>query len=176
MASVVTFGQLPEEEPAFLAYLQTTGDIRARAVNDDPGAPQYAPQPVALFLEKHAAQIVAYSKVAIYLGFRGDIFNPTLTTHERKSIDPMGSRYVRYDRGQFRTAEELASSNLCFYRGSFQGQTWIAHPQSFLKWGNKILSWMRRRTPELVPVDRCNYKVRATVGVSNASKKGLRLR
>ena len=30
MASVVTFGQLPDEEPSFLAYLLKSGDVWAR--------------------------------------------------------------------------------------------------------------------------------------------------
>lgn len=205
MPSVVSFGQLPDEESDFLAYLQRTGDVWARAVNDDPYNPKYAPLPVAEFLNRFADQIVAYHVVAVYLAFREDITRPAVSSHEiteggtlvpfvqfgktvdgvhtivggtkvmRDSIDPMGSSFVRYDRGQFRTEEELAISNLCFYPGSYEGQEWKPNPPAFMKWGKKVLDWMRRHTPESVPVYRCNYEVRATVRVAAACKKGLKV-
>ena len=52
MASVHTFGQLPEEEPLFLDYLASTGDIWARAVEDDAREPRFEPGPVAEFLDR----------------------------------------------------------------------------------------------------------------------------
>jgi hypothetical protein len=205
MPSVVTFGQLPDEEPAFIAYLQKTGDVWARAVNDDPREPKYEPLPVTEFLNRFADEIVAYDVVAVYPAFRNDIRKPAIFSHEvteggtlepfvqfgkvvegvhkivggtkvmRKSIDPMGSPFVRYDRGQFRTKDELAKSNLCFYPGTFKGQKWKPNPLAFMKWGRKMLAWMRRHTPESVPVYRCNYTARATVGVAAACKKRLKV-
>jgi hypothetical protein len=205
MASVVTFGQLPEEEKDFLAYVQKTGDVWARAVRDDAESPKYEPLPVAEFLTRFAAEIKAYSAVAVYLGFRDDVLHPEICIHEvieggtqvpfiqngsllpgvhtivggtkvkRKFIDFNASRLVRYDRGEFRSADQLASSNLCFYPGAFKGQTWVAHLTSFMRWGKKILDWMRRHTPASVPVYRCNYEIRATIGVAEACKKGLKL-
>ena len=206
MASVVTFGQLPAEEAAFLEYLSKTGDIWARAVRDDPLAPKYEPLPVTDFLERYAVQIVAYCSVDIYLGFRDDIFVPALSVQEvlkggtevpftqdgkvvegvhtivggtkveRTFVDSRSSRFIRYDRGEFRTEDELASSNLCFHPGTFKGQRWVAHPESFMRWGKKVLDWMRRHTPESVPVYKCNYEMRATTAVAEACKKGLKLR
>jgi hypothetical protein len=78
MPTVVTFAQLPHEEAAFIAYLQKTGDIWARAVNDDPRKPKYEPLPVAEFLARFADQIVAYDVVAVYLAFREDIGKPAI--------------------------------------------------------------------------------------------------
>lgn len=156
MASVVTFGQLPEEEAAFLAYLEKTGEIWARAVRDDPASPAWAPQPVADFLKRYAGEIAAYSSVAVYLGLQDDLLHPEICIHEvtvggmevpfvqngsvvegvhtivggtkvkRAFIDPRASRLLRYDRGEFRSVDELASSNLCFHPGTFKGQTWVA--------------------------------------------------
>ncbi len=202
----VTFGQLPEEEAAFLTYLQTTGEVWARAVCDDPIAPKYEPLPVADFLTRYAGEIVAYFSVDVYLGTRDDILHPEVSIQEvieggttvpfhqygkvvegvhsivggtkvpKKFVDPRGSRFVRYNRGEYRSRDELAHSNLGFHPGTFKGQTWIAHPPSFMKWGKKILDWMRRHTPESVRVHQCNYEIRATVGVAQAYRKGLRLR
>jgi hypothetical protein len=205
MPSVVSFVQLPDEEAVFIAYLQKTGDVWARAVNDDPRSPIYEPLPVAEFLDRFAIQIVAYDVVAVYLAFREDIGMPAISSHEvieggtlvpfvqsgkvvegvhtivggtkvkRDWIDPMGSPFVRYDRGQFRTKDELAHSNLCFYPGTYEGEKWKPNPSAFMKWGKKVLDWMRRHTPESVPVYRCNYKTRATGGAAAACKEGLKV-
>jgi hypothetical protein len=205
MPSVVTFAQLPDEEATFLAYLEKTGDVWARAVNDDPHSPRYEPSPVADFLNRFAAEIAGYHEVAVYLGMREDVKQPAIISHEtteggtlvpftqfgkivegvhtivggtkviRESIDPMGSPLVRYDRGEFRNDSELAASNLCFYPGTYYDQKWKPHAPEFMKWGKKVLDWMRRHTPESVPVFRCNYKIRATVGVAAACTNGLKV-
>jgi hypothetical protein len=206
MASVVTFGQLPEEESNFLAFVQKTGDVWARAVRDRAESPKFEPLPVAEFLARFAAEVAAYSSVDVYLGMRDDVLHPEICVHEvteggtqipfaqngnvvpgvhtivggtkvdRKFISPRSSRLVRYNRGEFRSVDELAASNLSFHPGSFKGETWIARPASFMKWGKKILDWMRRHTPESVPVYQCNYEMRATTRVADACKKGLKVR
>jgi hypothetical protein len=202
----VTFAQLPEEEPAFLAFVQKSGDVWARAVRDNAESPKFEPLPLGEFLARFAADIRAYSSVDVYLGLRDDVLYPELWFQEvteggtqvpfiqngsvvpgvhtivggtkvnRKFIDPRGSKLVRYKRGEFRSVDELAASNLGFQPGTFKGETWIAHPASFMKWGKKILDWMRRHTPESVPVYQCNYEMRATVRVADACKKGLKVR
>jgi hypothetical protein len=60
MGPVVTFYQLPEEEPAFLAYFQKSGDIWARAIDDRPKTQRFKPAPVAEFLDRFADKIGAY--------------------------------------------------------------------------------------------------------------------
>ena len=94
----------------------------------------------------------------------------------RDFVDPMASSFVRYDRGQFRTEDELATSNLCYYSGSYRGQQWVPQPETFMKWAKKVLDWIRRHTPESVRVYRCNYEIRATIGVAKACKNGLKVR
>jgi hypothetical protein len=206
MASGVTFGQLPAEEGAFLAYLQSTGDVWARAVWDDPVSPKYEPSPVAEFLAHHAREIAKYDSVDIYIGFREDVCHPETCFYEvteggtsvpliqdgrvvdgvqtivggtkvqREFLNVPASPLVRYKRGEFCGEDLLASSNLSFYTGTYRDQVWVAQPASFLKWGKKILDWMRRHTPESVPVDRCHYEMRATTGVAAACRNGVKLR
>jgi len=202
----LTFGQLPEEEPDFLAFVQRSGNVWARAVRDEAESPKFDPLPLAEFMARFAVDVRVYSSVDVYLGFREDVLHPELCIQEvteggtqvpfiqngivvpgvhtivggtkvkRNFIDPRGSKLVRYDRGEFRGVDELASSNLGFHPGSFKGEAWIAHPAYFMKWGKKILDWMRRHTPESIPVYQCNYEMRATVKVADACKKGLKLR
>lgn len=205
MASVISFGRLPDEEPEFLAYLEKTGEVWARAVDGEVEPPRFKPLPVAEFLTRFGKEIQAYSAVDVFLGFREDVLLPEVclqdvieggkhipfvqdgvvvpgahtivggTKVKRAFINPQASRLVRYRRGEFRSADELASSNLSFYPGAYQKGTWVAHPASFMKWGKKILDWMRRRTPESVPVHLCNYEMRATPRVAEACKMGLKV-
>ena len=205
MASVVTFGQLPDEEDAFLTYLRNSGDVWARAVRDVPYEPVHAPLPLHDFLVRFANELVEYGSVSVYLGFRDDILQPAVSAHEiteggtfvpflragqvvegvqtivggtkvmRDFISLRASSLVRYDRGMFRSDDELAMSNLCYYSGSYSGQQWVRKPDRFLKWAKNVLDWMRRNTKESVPVHRCNYEMRATLGVAKACKTGLKL-
>jgi hypothetical protein len=205
MGPVVTFYQLPEEEPAFLAYLQKSGDIWARAVDDRVKSPRFKPAPVAEFLDRFADKIIAYHDVAMYLGHRPAVLQPVLTTYEetvggklepviqhgrimpgvhkivggpkvkRPCIDYFASLLVRYDRGMYRKPDELAESNLHFYPGSFRGPVWVDKPADFRKWAKNVLEWMRRRTPAMVPVQDRTFPARATTGVASACRKGLKL-
>lgn len=180
----VTFGQLPAEEPAFLAYLQTTGDVWARAVWDDVVSPRFEPLPVAEFLERHGGDLRQYDGVDVYLGARDAILQPQTgiievveggTQVQKLALRYNANPYVRYRRGEYWAADGLSSSKLGFPSSWFNGQVSIKHAPEFQKWGTNILSWMRRRTPESVPLHRCNYEVRATVKLAQACREGLKL-
>lgn len=203
MASVVTFAQLPDEVPEFLGYLEKTGDIWARAQNDDPLQPKYAPSPASAFLAHFGAQIATRHVISIYLGFREEVLNPALYSHEtieggkrvpfvqngtavsnaysivggtkkqRIVVDLMGSPLLSCSIGQLLNETNLAHSNICFYPGHFIGQKWVPNPPEFIKWGKKILGWIRRRATEQVPIDRANYSIRATARVAEACRSGL---
>jgi hypothetical protein len=176
MASVVTFAQLPKEEPPFLAYLAKTGDVWALAALDDPREPM----PVADFLERYAAEIRIYNCVPIFLGLKPDVLAPMLSPVKRDgkevlTVDYHNSCLVYYKRGELHTdGRTLNASNLCFY-SSFvnDADQWQRKPDSFLRWAGKVLSWMRRNTPEQVRKHRANYSIRATAGV--AARKGLKV-
>ncbi|HEX4608784.1 MAG TPA: hypothetical protein VH092_11325 [Urbifossiella sp.] len=202
----VTFAQLPEEESPFPDYLQKTEAVWARAVKDTPDRPAYDPLPVAEFLTRFADRIAAYHVVDVYLGFRDDICHPAVSRHEvteggtlvpllqngrvvegahtivggtnvvRDFIDPVASCFVRYHRGLFRAEDELAMSNLGYSSAGYRGGQRVSKPDAFLRWANNVLAWMRRNTPESVPVHTCNYKARATAGAARASRQGLKIR
>jgi hypothetical protein len=169
-ASVVTFAQLPDEEPAFLAFLAKTGDVWARAVADDAA---YDPAPVAEFIHAHAERLTSNGTMDVYLGFRPDVLDPA--RREDGTVDIFGARLIDYRRGGYYPGGELAQSNLFFYRGSFVGDEFVTKPEAFLKWARKVLGWARRHSPERVPVYRCNYKTRATARVAEAAAGGLKV-
>jgi hypothetical protein len=167
-ASVITFAQLPDEEATFLAYLVKTGDVWARAVIGDPF---FEPAPVDEFIATHSNKLTQNATMDLYLGFKSEVLAPARL--KERSIDIYGARLVGYQRGGFFPSGELAQSNLYFYRGSFVGDEFVTKPLAFLKWAGKVFGWVRRHTPEQVPVYRCNYKTRATVRVAEAAKGGL---
>jgi hypothetical protein len=172
----VSFAQLPEEEADFLAYLAKTGELWARAVNDDPTQPSYKPPAVAEFLASNAGQTAGNGVVDVYIGFMPDVLNPVLSQGaERTHIDIFASCLIGYRRGEYYVSGELAQSNLYFYRGSFRDGEFIVKPEAFLRWASKILRWARRRAPEQIPVYRCNYKTRATARVMQAAASGLKV-
>jgi hypothetical protein len=204
MACVVTFYQLPEEVPSFLAYLRNSGDVWARAVHDEPQATQFEPLPVTDFLNRFGERLVKYHAVDVYLGLREDILAPQFAAFEetvggalepyvqdgavvpdvqtivggrkvlRTHIDFMASSLVRYDQGQYHDDRMLTESNLCFYAGNYRGQEWVNKPAGFLTWVKNVLSWMRRHTSEAVPSQGRPVTMRATVGVVAAHRNGLR--
>jgi hypothetical protein len=180
----VTFGQLPEEEADFLAYLRTAGEVWARAVHDDAVMPQFEPLPVTEFLQQHAAAIKQYDVVDVYLGQRNDILQPKPklleineggTNIQKQFLHSNANPFVRYKRGEYRAANVLSSSNLGFPSTWFDGQLSHKHPRPFIKWATNILNWMRRRTPESIPVHQCNYETRATSKLAAACRRGLKL-
>ena len=174
--SVVTFAQLPEEEADFLRYLRKTGEIWARTVNDNSTRPSYQPAPVAEFLADHSAQIARTGVVGVYVGFWPDVVRPIVReSAEGTHIDIFASCLIGYRRGEYYPGGELAQSNLYFYRGSFRDGEFVRKPETFLRWAAKVLGWARRRSPEEVPVHRCNYKTRATARVAEAARSGLKV-
>jgi hypothetical protein len=175
-ASVVTFAQLPEEECAFLEYLGKTGDIWARAQADVPTGPAHPPAPVTDFMEAQAAKLANNGTVNVYLGFRPDVLQPIATQAKGKQVvDIFASCLIGYTRGEYYSSGELAQSNLYFYRSFFLGDKFIEKPDPFLRWAAKVLAWARRHAFEQVPVHRCNYKTRATMGVAEAAAGGLKV-
>ena len=175
MGSGVTFAQLPEEEAEFVSYLQKAGDVWARAVGDEPYDPEHEPLPVAEFLERFADRIQRYGVVDVYLGSSDAVRRPATSAHEvveggsrvpvvengvvlegvqrivggtkvlRTFVDARSSLLVRYKRGMFRCEDELTQSNLGFSPDSFDGRLLHRKPESFVKWGRNVLSWMKRR-------------------------------
>jgi hypothetical protein len=206
MPSVCTFARLPDEEPEFLRYLQRTGDVWARASDDDPDNPNCQPMPVADFLYRFATEIQAHSVVRVYIGFKADVLNPQIRELEvtegatlepemqngevfsgvqkivggtkglRRHVHSSASHLIAYSRGEFREPQELATSNLSFYSGAYINHRYINHPKAFMKWASNVLQWMRRHTPKSVPVYNANYEVRASVAVHQECQRGLRVR
>ena len=155
--------------------------------------------PAAEFTAKYGEQIVQYHAMDLLLGLREDVLHPVVHYFEKieggtrepfiqdgkvvkgvativggtkvqaRNVAQSDSPLVSYSCGRFVVEDHLRASNICYtYRHVHQRK-------DFVKWARKLLAWIRKQTPELVPVYRCNYEMRATVALAEACKRGLRL-
>lgn len=202
--SGVNIAMLPEEHEAFWSYLATSGEILACALGDDPTNRQYAPAPPAEFVRRFAERIQRYDSVGIFLGSRESVFNPRIvyfdetvggeevllsepdaipriskkvggTKVRRPHLDHAGSQLIRYAFGVINNDNVMERTTASFYSTHLVGNNFKRHPDDFLKWGKKVLAWLRRRIAGKVPVYRCNYEIPASALVIEAAKKGLKV-
>jgi hypothetical protein len=80
--SVVTFAQMPEEGPEFLAYLEKTGDIWARAFKDDAVTPRFEPLPLGEFVARFGDHAEMQPRFKVLIDFREDILHPVIYTFD----------------------------------------------------------------------------------------------
>ena len=76
----VNVAMLPEEQPEFWSYLETTGDIWACALGDNPRDFKYPPLPVAKFLKRYAKRLRKYGEVDVLIGHRDAVLKPRVET------------------------------------------------------------------------------------------------
>ncbi len=202
--SGVNIAMLPEEQPAFLEYLATTGDIWACSVGDDPHKFKYEPGPVPEFLKRFASKIIEYGAVQVYLGHRDAVLRPKAKTlihrvggrkvplvqdgkvvprHyqlvgsravERTIIESGASLLLRYSFGPI-IKRQMVRTNLSFQTAYVSNNQWVKKPEEFVKWARKVVAWMRRRIEDRAHVHDCNYDIPATALGAAAVRKGLKL-
>jgi hypothetical protein len=170
MSTVVTFWQLPEEEPAFLDYLKSTGDIV--------GIPWSKVTDRALLEPAPLQTLISQDPDSVLLGQRellGEIpintFNEDGSTTYAVAVSkaPM----LIYGRGKWRAKNKLGASNLSgdWTTVSDDGSRIIDNPEAFVKWGRKAMAWVRKRTPFWHLYER----YRTTAAVAEAIKHGLEI-
>jgi len=154
MRAVVTFWWFPDEEAAFLDYLESTGHVVAlpfQAVKDQH---EVAPRPVAevvagsdpqeLFfgLEEHVRHAVIIRLEGFANGIKVEI------PHFR--VSDMKSCVIGYDRGRFIEGGKMTPSNLyAYWDYPDEKGTVLKHkPADFVMWAKKVLRWVYKATPE----------------------------
>jgi hypothetical protein len=174
---VVTFYQLPAEACEFAGYLQTTGDVYARAVLDD-FTPLLEPAPFAEFWDMHAGRLCRNGVVNVFVGLRDDVLNPVAYHCDdgRVTVDSNASRLIHYTQGQYCDEATLAQSNLHVATSFVHDREFCKHPPNFIAWGKRVLAWMRRRASQRVPVLGANYWLRATLQAKQAHAAGMKMR
>lgn len=170
MASVVTFWQLPEEEPLFLDYLESTGDIVGIPWCKVPDRALLEPRPLrALISQEPDSVLVGLREVLVELPINTFNEDGSKTYAVATSKVPM----LMYSRGQWRAENKLGRSNIAgdWTTVSEDKRRIIDKPEAFVKWGRKVLAWVRKHTPFWHQYE--GYRI--TPAVAEAIKHGLEI-
>jgi hypothetical protein len=177
----INVAMMLDEQPEFWAFLETTGDIWACALGDNPRAFEREPQPVAKFLKKHAKGLRRYGQVEVLIGHREHVLKPRVETRTEQvggkrvrypTINLEASQLLWYSYGVPDKSGILNRTGVSYHFGHFRGQQWVKQPEEFLKWAKKVLAWLRKRIADQVPVHRCNYEISATALTAAAVHDG----
>ena len=170
MASVVTFWQLPEEESAFLEYLESTGDIVGVPWSKVPDRALLEPTPLQT--------LISQDPDSVLLGRRELLGEMPINTFNEDGITTYAvaaskAPMLIYGRGKWRAKNKLGASNLSgdWTTVSDDGSGIIDKPEAFAKWGRKVIAWVRKRTPHWHQYER--YRI--TAAVAEAIKHGLEI-
>jgi len=171
MAVTLTFWRLPEEEPAFIDYLSSSGDVVA--------IPWEKVSDRSLLSPRSLSEVIAQDPDAILIGLRHSIQDPPPINTFRDGAEVSYSVPARdlpmliYHRGKWRDVNKLGGSNLSGEWTAISpgtGKT-VDHPEEFVKWGKKVMQWVRKQTPLWH-----TYKTyRITPSVDEAIKRGVEL-
>lgn len=198
----INVAMMLDEQPEFWAFLETTGNIWACALGDNPRDFEREPQPVAKFLKKHARVLRRYGQVEVLIGHREQVLKPRVeirTEHVGWTAKPVvrngqvvpdefkkvGGKRIRYPSINLEASQLLwyrygvpdetgilNRTGISYHSGHFRGEQWIKQPEEFLKWAKKVLTWLRKRITDQVPVHRCNYGISATALTAAAVRDG----
>jgi len=149
--SVLTFWRLPEEEAAFLDYLDRTEDLVACVYEnvDTPEEVQAAPL---------RELIAACNPKRVLMAPRPFMDMTPITMHEIDGQNKYGRYYgqgpvICYRRPQWREPGKLRTSNFCYdsQRGVVEAASaprsshWVPQPPEFMAWARRVMTWNRRR-------------------------------
>jgi hypothetical protein len=170
MAVTLTFWRLPEEEAAFMEFLESSGDVVA--------IPWEKVSDPSLLRPRALSEAISQDLNAILIGLRDTIQNPSINTFhddgkESYAILARDLPMLIYHRGKWRDVNKLGSSNLSGEWTTISPDTGrtVDHPEEFVKWGKKVMQWVRKQTPLWH-----EYKTyRITPRVAEATKRGVEL-
>jgi hypothetical protein len=169
MPAVVGFWQLPEDENEFLVFLQGTGTVLALPDRSVDTKEELVPQPIAAFLERHNPNQLLFGLERHVRVIRVEEYS---AEGRLRFVCPyMEPCVIAYSRGRL-LGRKLAMSNLSAYWNyrSADRPSSVENDPEFVRWGKKVMAWVRRATPEHVE---CNgHPYRATPQVQKAASEG----
>ena len=170
MAVTVKFWRLPEEEPAFTEFLESSGDIVA--------IPWQKVSDPSLLRPRPLSEVISQDLNSILIGLRQTIQNPRINTFhddgkESYAVPAPELPMLIYRRGKWIDVNKLGSSNVSgdWTRISSETGRIVDHPEEFVKWGKKVIQWLRKQTP--LWHDYKTYRI--TPLVAEAIKRGVEL-
>jgi len=157
MPSVVTFWWLPPDEDEFLEYLSGTGEVVALPADCVKSKALLVPKPYKSYIHEHGPtqlllalqEHVVDCKIDVLSQGQDGVYN----------ISDLESPVLAYQRGELQD-RRLGQSNISAY-WSFPSQdaaAMIPKHHTFVKWGKKVLSWIRRSTDDKVECNGFSYR------------------
>jgi hypothetical protein len=170
MAVTLTFWRLPEEESAFIEFLESSGDVVA--------IPWQKVSDPSLLKPRPLSEVISQDSDAILIGLRHTIQNPPINTfrddgEESYAVPARDLPMLIYHRGKWNDVNKLRRSNLSGEWTTISPDTGrsVDQPEDFVKWGKKVMQWVRKQTPLWHM-----YKTyRITPRVGEAIKRGVEL-
>jgi len=168
MISAVTFWRFPEEEDEFVRFLLSSGQIVAVPKGKVRDKSLLTPIPLTELLQQNPPQILLWLPTLVK--------GLPIRSYSEEDGESFGVLFTRvpvltYRRGQFRAPNQLTPSHITGnWTVPSADQSRILHqPDDFIKWGKKVLEWVRKQTPEWHQYK--NYRI--TKRVSEAIRSGL---
>jgi hypothetical protein len=142
MTASVQYWRLPEEEADMLAYLQSVAPTVALPVRRVATVEALVWKPIEEALcEPDAAFLITPAR-----------FAPEMKVHHNEegfAADVVATPALLYTRGRFVTQQRLSSTSLCAdwdYLAD-DDKTVVDKPADFVRWGKKVMQWVRRVAP-----------------------------
>lgn len=156
MADVMTFWCHPDEETAFLDFLESEATLGAPG-DKVPSRDLLEPVPIRKLLGNNPpsvfllnAQYADADKIVIFEDPEGGY-----------RVSDMESCVVGYERARFLDDGSLMRANLYFYRRypNPSADSFIEKPTGFVKWAKKVLGWIGKATPKKVRDRRASEQI-----------------
>jgi hypothetical protein len=133
MTASVQYWRLPEEEADMIGYMKSSGRIMALPLRRVSNVDDLTWRPLDEALrEPDLAFLITPEE-----------FVPAMQVHHNEqgfAADVVRTPALHYSRGQLVTPNQLSSTSL--------SATWADHPADFVRWGRKVMEWVRRTVPD----------------------------
>ncbi len=148
MPTGVTYWQFPDEEHAFLDFIQGTGDVIVipSELVDSPGAIVAYP-PLEYIRQYDPDQVL----LGLHSLFDKLIVEPVVVGGKQKyCVAPATSPLMRYRRGKFRDTKKLGQFNIsASWKRLTEAKTALVDKDpDFKKWAEKVIRWVRTSAPD----------------------------
>jgi hypothetical protein len=164
--SGVQFWQFPNEEEAFLTYLEKTGTIIAFLRGKFRHKDEFDPMPLEELLKKYNPEelyfcLDHYFKdvvIASYTDSEGEYF----------VIDLYKSPLIGYTRGRLLDSDRLSTCSLeAYWSYSIDRKTSAEKQTDFVQWAKKVFRWVQKATPEFYQHKHCRITSRVAEAIQN---------
>lgn len=164
MKSVFTFWQMPDETKRFVDYLSKTGDVLAIDAVWVASEQEVIPKPIEEVLKDTRIRELEIGLANHFTKARLEV--KVLNGKVIKGYDIVDAPLLRYSIGNLVNGT-LSQSNVCAYWSATNG----SKPQSFVKWGKQVFSWLRKAADSKILFQ--GFPYRATAAASQAAVAGL---